>query len=199
MRDRILDAAAELFARKGFHAVSIREITRFVGIKESSLYNHFRSKEQLLEEILDLYQSQQEEFFKGLSSIMEIQEIVRRGKTKKFLGDELRRFIKFWDSPSRERLWFIVSMEQHRNPRAAQLILHGFQKTRETLKSLFRLLIEHKMIKPQNSELLAAEYTSAMRTLLLEYRLLKVSNQSTKAIKQTMQAYIQHFLGRIQG
>jgi len=197
MRDRILDAAADLFARKGFYAVSIREITRTVGIKESSLYNHFRSKEQLLEEILDLFQSQEEEFFKGLSSSIEIEKIVKSGKLNKFLSDELRRFMRFWDSPERERLWFIVSMEQHRNPRAARLILQGFQKTREALKTLFQMLIERKMIKPQNSDLLAAEYTYTMRAMLLEYRLLKVTNQSTSSIKKTMQAYIQHFLEKI--
>lgn len=199
MRERILDAAVNLFARKGFYAVSIREITRTVGIKESSLYNHFRSKEQLLEEILDLFQSQEKEFFKGLSSATEIEKIVRNGKTKKFLSDELRRFIRFWDSPERERLWFIVSMEQHRNPRAARLILQGLQQTRKALKTLIQMLIEHKMIKPQNSDLLAVEYTYTMRSMLLEYRLLKATNQSTIAIKKTMQAYIQHFLERIQG
>ena len=197
MRERILDAAADLFARKGFYAVSIREITRTVGIKESSLYNHFRSKEQLLEEILDLFQSQEEEFFRGLSSAPEIEKIVNSGNTKKFLSDELRRFIRFWDSPQRERLWFIVSMEQHRNPRAARLILQGFQQTREALKTLIQVLIDHKMIKPQNSDLLAAEYTYTMRAMLLEYRLLKVTGQSTGSIKKTMQAYIQHFLERI--
>jgi len=199
MRERILDAASNLFAQKGFYAVSIREITRTVGIKESSLYNHFRSKEQLLEEILDLYQSQEEEFFKGLSSATEIEKIIMSGKTKKFLSDELGRFIRFWDSPERERLWFIVSMEQHRNLRAAWLILQGFQQTRKALKTLIQLLIEHKMIKPQNSDLLAAEYTYTMRAMLLEYRLLKVTNQCTSAIKKTMNTYIQHFLERIQG
>lgn len=199
MRERILDAAANLFAQKGFYAVSIREITRTVGIKESSLYNHFRSKEQLLEEILDLFQYQEEEFFKGFSSAIEVEKIVRSGKTKKFLSDELRRFIRFWNFPERERLWFIVSMEQHRNPRAVRLILQGFKQTRKALKTLIQMLIEHKMIKPQNSDLLAAEYTYTMRAMLLEYRLLKVTNQSTSAIKKTMQAYIQHFLERIQG
>jgi AcrR family transcriptional regulator len=199
MRDRILDAAADLFARKGFYAVSIREITRAVGIKESSLYNHFQSKEQLLETILDLFQSQEEEFFQSLSSSIEIEKIIRNGKTKKFLSDELRRFVKFWDSPERQRLWFIVSMEQHRNPRAARLMLQGFQKTKESLKTMIQTLIECKMITPRNSDLLAAEYTYAMRAMLLEYRLLKVTNQSTSSIKKTMQAYIQHILERIQG
>lgn len=199
MRERILDAAAELFARKGFYAVSVREITRTVGIKESSLYNHFRSKEQILEDILDLYQSQEEEFFKGLSSTDEIEKIVRSGHMKKLLSDELHRFIRFWDSPDRERLWSIVSMEQHRNPRAARLILQSLQQTRKALKALIQMLIEHKMIKPHDPDLLATEYTYTMRAMLLEYRLLKTTNQSTIAIKKTMQAYIQHFLERIQG
>jgi hypothetical protein len=52
---------------------------------------------------------------------------------------------------------------------------------------------------PENSDLLAAEYTYTMRAMLLEYRLLKVTNQSTRAIKKTMNDYIQHFLERIQG
>jgi len=198
MRDRILDAATDLFARKGFYAVSIREITRTVGIKESSLYNHFKSKEQLLEEILDLFQSQEEEFFRGLSSAPEIEKVVESGNTKKFLSDELRRFMRFWDSPQRERLWFIVSMEQYRNPRAARLILQGFRQTRKAIETLIQMLIEHKKIKPQNSDLLAAEYTYTMRAMLLEYRLLKVTDQSTGSIKKTMLAYIQHFLERIQ-
>jgi AcrR family transcriptional regulator len=199
MREKILDAAADLFSRKGFYAVSIREITRTVGIKESSLYNHFRNKDQLLEEILDLFQSQEEEFFSGLSSTTEIEKIAKSGKMKKFLSDELHCFIKFWDSPERERLWFVVSMEQHRNPRAARLILQGFKQTRRALKTLIQVLIDHNMIAPQNSDLLAAEYTYTMRAMLLEYRLLKVTNQSTRAIKKTMNDYIQHFLERIQG
>jgi AcrR family transcriptional regulator len=198
MRERILETAADLFARKGFYAVSIREITRTVGIKESSLYNHFRSKEQLLEEILDLFQSQEEEFFRDLTSVKAIEKIIKSGEIEKLFRDELRRFIRFWDSHERERLWFIVSMEQHRNPRAAQLILQSLQQTRKALKAMLQMLIEHKMIKPQNSDLLAAEYTYTMRAMLLEYRLLKVTNQNTNPIKQTMKAYIQHFLERIQ-
>jgi AcrR family transcriptional regulator len=198
MRDRILDAAADLFARKGFYAVSIREITRTVGIKESSFYNHFRSKDQLLEEIFDIFLSQEDEFFKKLSPPTEIEKIIKSGKAQKFLGDELQRFIRFWDSPSRERLWFVVSMEQHRNPRAAGLILRGLRKTRKTLKTLFQTLIVHKLIKPQNPDLLAAEYTYTMRAMLLEYRLLKVTNQSTATIKKAMQTYIRYFLERIQ-
>ena len=47
-RDRILNIAIEQFARRGFDAVSIRDITRALGLNEASLYNHFESKADLL-------------------------------------------------------------------------------------------------------------------------------------------------------
>jgi len=49
----ILDAAAELFARSGYDGISIREIAQKAGIKESSIYNHFHSKSEILETLYD--------------------------------------------------------------------------------------------------------------------------------------------------
>lgn len=50
-RQEILAIASNLFARKGFHAVSIREIADAAGIMGGSLYHHFRSKEALYLEV----------------------------------------------------------------------------------------------------------------------------------------------------
>lgn len=44
---RLLQAAQELFARKGFHATSTREITRRAKANAASLYFHWRTKESL--------------------------------------------------------------------------------------------------------------------------------------------------------
>jgi AcrR family transcriptional regulator len=51
-REQILDAAAELFARRGFHGVSIDDIGAAVGISGPALYRHFRSKDAMLGEML---------------------------------------------------------------------------------------------------------------------------------------------------
>ncbi|XVV02889.1 SACE_7040 family transcriptional regulator [Actinosynnema sp. CA-248983] len=51
-RDQILDAAAELFARHGFHGVGIDDIGAAVGISGPALYRHFRSKDAMLGEML---------------------------------------------------------------------------------------------------------------------------------------------------
>lgn len=51
-RQRIEEAAVDLFAQQGFMATTIRHITAAVGLTPGALYNHFPSKEQLLFSII---------------------------------------------------------------------------------------------------------------------------------------------------
>lgn len=52
-RDEILDAASELFTSQGFANTSTRAIADAVGIRQSSLYHHFGTKDDILAELLD--------------------------------------------------------------------------------------------------------------------------------------------------
>ena len=52
-RARILEAAARLFATKGYTASSTREIAAAVGIQQPGLYKHFASKEAILVALCD--------------------------------------------------------------------------------------------------------------------------------------------------
>ena len=51
--ERILDAAEDLFAEKGYSATSLGDVADRVGIRSPSLYNHFRNKEALYEAVLE--------------------------------------------------------------------------------------------------------------------------------------------------
>lgn len=51
-KTRILDAAAELFRKKGFKSTTVREIAEAVGLYSGSLFHYFRSKEDILMEVL---------------------------------------------------------------------------------------------------------------------------------------------------
>ncbi|SDJ83336.1 transcriptional regulator, TetR family [Actinopolyspora mzabensis] len=51
-REQLLSAAAELFARYGFHGVGIDDIGAAVGISGPALYRHFRGKDAMLGEML---------------------------------------------------------------------------------------------------------------------------------------------------
>jgi len=46
-RDKILDAAETLFAKRGYAAIGLRELAEVVGLGKSSLFHHFRTKAQL--------------------------------------------------------------------------------------------------------------------------------------------------------
>jgi TetR/AcrR family transcriptional regulator len=46
-RDKILDVAEALFARRGFAGVGLREVAERVGLGKSSLFHHFKSKADL--------------------------------------------------------------------------------------------------------------------------------------------------------
>jgi AcrR family transcriptional regulator len=47
-RTQLLDAAATVFAEKGFHRATTREIASVAGVSEGTIYNYFDSKEDLL-------------------------------------------------------------------------------------------------------------------------------------------------------
>ncbi|MDO4836326.1 MAG: TetR/AcrR family transcriptional regulator [Clostridia bacterium] len=55
-RERIMDTALTLFAESGYEAVSIRDVCREVGIKESSVYYHFKNKRDILDSLLNRFE-----------------------------------------------------------------------------------------------------------------------------------------------
>jgi TetR/AcrR family transcriptional regulator, cholesterol catabolism regulator len=50
-RELIISEAAKLFREKGFGGSSMRDLADKVGIEAASMYNHIRSKDEILEEI----------------------------------------------------------------------------------------------------------------------------------------------------
>lgn len=52
-RNEILQAAAQIFREKGYHAASMRDIANAVDLRKASLYHHVESKQELLLELLD--------------------------------------------------------------------------------------------------------------------------------------------------
>lgn len=76
-----MDAALELFANKGFHTTTVSDIAKKAGVSKGLMYNYFRSKEELLKEII----------MSGVNSTMQFLDKNRDGVLTK---EELLYFIK---------------------------------------------------------------------------------------------------------
>jgi len=66
-KDEIIQTSAILFKKKGFSAVTMRDIAKAMGIKAASLYNHISSKQEILSNIII---SLAEEFTSGMEGIL---------------------------------------------------------------------------------------------------------------------------------
>ena len=75
-RDRIEQAAIQLFVEKGVDATSVRDIARAVDISEGALYRHFDSKDEL---VWDVFERHYVEFAGRLESLAHA-ETTARGK-----------------------------------------------------------------------------------------------------------------------
>ena len=54
-REELLELAAAMFAERGLKATTVRDIADAAGILSGSLYHHFSSKEQMVEEVLGTF------------------------------------------------------------------------------------------------------------------------------------------------
>jgi AcrR family transcriptional regulator len=52
-RDHILEAAAQIFSEKGYHAASMQDIAEAVCLQKASLYHHVSSKQDILFDLLE--------------------------------------------------------------------------------------------------------------------------------------------------
>jgi len=65
-KEKIIYESLTLFSTKGFNAISVRDIAKAVGIKASSLYNHFKNKQDIFDTIIGKYSAHINNFFSNM-------------------------------------------------------------------------------------------------------------------------------------
>lgn len=190
-RIRILDAAIDLFSIQGFSGVSIRDIARAVGIKESSIYNHFASKDALLEEIFTLYEH---EYAKLIPSEELAEQILNTITPEQFWKNGFRNFKDLMGSPRMEKMTRIITLEMYRSERAQEILLrNSIRAPVNFTEKIFHKLIERGQIRALDPQLLALEFQSTIFALYVEYLVLHSSGKDTQAVEQQVMDHIHFF------
>ncbi len=89
-KQEILDAARDLFLKKGFSNVSVSEIIDSVGIAKGTLYHYFRSKEDILDELMHIYRAERMAAMKPIFEDNSLTLLEKMGKLAYFAEDTTR-------------------------------------------------------------------------------------------------------------
>jgi len=101
-KNEILDAADELFAQKGYDGTSTNDILEKVGIARGTLYHHFKSKEEIMDALIERYSlrllSQAKEIAED-RSIPIVERIIRVVMALNFSGGSSRQIMEHIHKP----------------------------------------------------------------------------------------------------
>ena len=158
-RQKILECAIDLFAMKGYTETSIRELAAAVGVKEASIYNHFPSKNSILEHILEEYSYLTRAAFDRemlltlkenptADGILSCMQIV-------FPEDKVAYFLKEL---------YVILQEQHRNPLVGTFVSdHYIMGNENVVKMIINALKEFGILREDTDP----DYWAKIHTCLL--------------------------------
>ncbi len=161
-RDLILKAALELISSYGYDGVSIRDLVKVVGIRESSYYNHFGSKKELLEDIGRIFM---EEMKLRLPARQEINLLVRHRTLKEILVNRLPEHIFQPENPEIQQALYIIMMEHYRYVEMADIIKQFWEVVISMLTEVFSQLVELQKINDCDPGQLAGIYGNLLFSL----------------------------------
>ncbi|WP_407537404.1 TetR/AcrR family transcriptional regulator [Cetobacterium somerae] len=85
-KEQILEAAKDVLLKKGIFKTRVEDITTYLGIAKGSFYTYFKSKDQLLEEIIDrVYEIRETELEELLKSDSNYEERIKIFIIKRFV------------------------------------------------------------------------------------------------------------------
>lgn len=175
-KEKITEAALTLFAEKGYKGTSVKNIADAVGIKDASLYNHFKSKQEIFESIVKLVLTH----ISGLSNTLgmsgdskqDMQDTESNREMNPETLKELTReaFLFYLTDPYISKFWRIAQMEQYTNPQIYTIFREIFMDNAISYQEqLFKELMEQELFCRGDARAAAINFYAPIYLLLSMY------------------------------
>lgn len=92
-KEKILTVSLELFALKGFSETSIRDICKKVPIKESTIYYHFKNKQDILDTLSDRFVSMTKHLYISIQNRASLKSSLTKDEFVEGSLDYLKRYL----------------------------------------------------------------------------------------------------------
>ena len=158
-KERIILATLDLAAEYGLKSLSMSQIAEAVGIRKSSLYNHFDSKESLIQEMYQFLreQSKVNQTPPALDMSLSVYEILCQyvASYKQMISNEaMMNFYK------------VIYAERTTNPDAAQILIEETNKMVTATKMLLRYLNEQGKLAIGDLDSAAISFAMTIHSLI---------------------------------
>jgi TetR/AcrR family transcriptional regulator, cmeABC operon repressor len=134
-KDKIIAAALALFSKNGYEGTSLTEIAKAVGIQKPSIYNHFKSKEEIF---LTIYENILWLHVKKVDELMgEISELSAKEQLYQILNVTFEYYIEFEEQST------FVNRAVFFSPEPLKEQLHTqFMESEEAVSTILRSVID---------------------------------------------------------
>ncbi|KUO74480.1 MAG: hypothetical protein APF81_14645 [Desulfosporosinus sp. BRH_c37] len=191
-KNQILETAAQMFAFKGYDNVSIRVIAKGVGVKESSLYNHFKCKKDILDVLLKEFAVRAQytrptyEQLEKMMSIMSLEEILKNIMFS--VGRNIDAIL--------ENTAIIIQSEKFRNQQAAEAYYKYLViEPAAYYQNLIDMMNQKEMIKYKNVQKIITQYCYTATAVSQEFFMAKQGYGSIEESVKRMLETIEFFCG----
>ena len=154
---RIFETAIHMFSDVGFEQTSMRDLSDKLGIKPAALYNHFKSKDDILKSICEFYEYHHKKIVPDMEKIL-------KGAETEDVYKLLSQSDVYYDPDIEElmiRILVIICFERRTDKRCQELIIkYQYQSIRQYFYPLLNKLIELKRIEPLDVETFISLYFS---------------------------------------
>lgn len=118
-KKKIFDTAIELFMKNGFENVTIKDIADAVGIRQAAIYNHFSSKQKILDTIYDFYIHH---FLVDRPSLEDLEPVLQNGSTLEIIESVRYEFKGEYIKQNMLEITLLAFQRQGIDERARELI-----------------------------------------------------------------------------
>lgn len=189
-REKIIEAALDLFSRNGFAGTSMRAIAEQVGIRASSLYAHFEGKEAIFSALIESYGP--------AHSADRLASLDFRALSKQpaeFCRIYAEKLIEQWFDPREQRFMKMVSREGEKLDHQRALFSESlFSREAGVVTDYFRAFQLNGAIKVVSPRETARLFISNMILIRLEHFLMPAAPAPYAAVRQALDRMLDNFL-----
>jgi AcrR family transcriptional regulator len=195
-RERIIDESLTLFSRKGFKGTSVKNIADAVGIKDASLFKHFKSKQEILDTIVVTMRKRIEDMSDtfGLPSDVSFQQaaaIYAKFDENMLVEFSNRIFLFYLKDSYISRFWRLGTMEQFQNEEVYEVFSKLFLEDSIAYQTaLFAEMSKENIFVEADPQVMAMYFYTPIFFLLSKYA--NISGKEEEAL-QMLEKQVREF------